>query len=249
MNRFSSMALALVVTLCFAGTAVASSRHFSGPRFDQRSVQFRLGLFQPDGESDFWDATSDTFTLSPSDFDDVTVGFSYVRGVAEQMEVGFNVDFYERRERSDYRDFVDIDGFPILHDTELAIVPLTVDFRFVPGGRYRERPGGRRLPKPLFYVGAGAGLTFWDYEEIGDFLDFTFDPPEIFFDRFHDDGVALELHLLAGVEVPISRRTNFLAEARLTHSDDELGGDFAGLPEREIDLGGSSIFGGVSFAF
>jgi len=249
MNRITSMVLAFALTFAVFGSVAASPPGPGGPGLNYSAVQFRLGLFQLDGDSGFWDDTADVFTLEASDFDDAAVGFSYIRGVGEQLEVGFNADFFEERVRSEYRDFVDIDGYSILHDTELTIVPLTVDFRFVPGGRYRQRPGGRQVPKPLFYVGAGIGITFWEYEEFGDFLDFGFDPPEIFYDEFQDEGAAFEIHALAGVEIPVSRRTNFLIEGRVSDSDDELGGDFSGLPERKIDLGGSSIYAGASIRF
>lgn len=249
MNRYKSIVLTIAITFSFVGGVGASPEHPGGPVAEYRAVQFRMGLFQFDGESGFWDDTADVFTLAPSDFDDVLVGVSFVRSVSHQVEVGFNADFFGETVRSSYRDFVDSAGFSILHDTELSIVPVTVDVRFVPGGRFRERPGGRRVPKPLFYVGVGAGFSFWEYEEFGDFLDFTFDPPEIFYDRFQDDGAALEIHALAGVEIPISRRTNLLIEGRVSSSDDDLGGDFSGLAEREIDLSGSAIYGGVSFAF
>jgi hypothetical protein len=219
------------------------------PQPPESGFQIRFGAFMPSGDSDFWEDTEDVFTLDVSDFDDFMLGLTYVRPVSNEVEIGLNVDFYEETVRSEYRGFVDEDGFAILHDTELSLIPLTADVRFIPGGRYRIRPGGRKIVKPVFYLGAGVGLTFWEYEEYGDFLDFTFDPPEIFLDRFVDDGVAFEAHVLAGVEIPVSRMTNLLLETRYSASEDDLGGDFGGLPGTDLDLGGSSIYGGLSFRF
>lgn len=215
----------------------------------EAAVQFRLGYFMPQGDSDFWDETEDVFTLDASDFDDVVLGFSYVHPVSNNVEIGLNVDFFEESSRSAYRDWVDEFSFPIFHDADLSMVPLTVDVRFLPGGRYRLRPGGRQIAKPVFYVGGGVGLNFWDYEEEGDFLDFGFDPPEIFYDRFVDDGVAFEIHALAGVEIPLGRTTNLLFEGRYSVSNDDLAGDFAGLVNNDIDLGGTAIYGGLSLRF
>lgn len=219
------------------------------PQPAESAFQIRLGTFMPSGDSDFWDDTEDVFTLRASDFDDFILGLTYVRPVSNEIEIGFNVDFFEETVLSEYRDYVDEDGFAILHDTVLSQMPLTADVRVIPGGRDRVRPGGRHIVKPFFYLGAGLGLTFWEYEEYGDFLDFTFDPPEIFLDRFVDDGVAFEAHVLAGVEIPLSRMTNLLFETRYSKCDDDLGGDFEGLPETNLDLGGSSIYGGLSFRF
>lgn len=242
--------ISIVVATLPAWTSIAPTAA-QPPRWrsPEAAVQIRLGQFMPSGDSDFWDAIEQDFTIDSSDFDDFSLGFSYVQSVSNEIEVGVNVDFYGETVVSEYRDFVDEQGFPILHDTEFSTVPLTVDVRFVPGGRYRIRPGGRYIPKPAFYVGGGFGLNFWEYEEIGDFIDFSFDPPEIFRDRLIDDGTAFEVHLLAGVEVPLGRRTNLLLEARHSESEDDLSGDFGGLPETELDLGGSSIYGGLSFRF
>ena len=54
------------------------------------------------------------------------------------------------------------------------------------------------------------GLIFWEYEEVGVFVDAPVVPEEIFFARFIDDGVAFEVHALAGVEIPMGRMTNLL---------------------------------------
>jgi hypothetical protein len=220
---------------------------FSSPA--EAGVQIRLGSFMPEGDSDFWDETEEVFTLDVSDFDDVVLGFTYVHPISNNVEIGLNIDFFQEDSRSAYRDYVDEFDFPIFHDTELSMAPLTVDVRFLPGGRYRLRPGGRQITKPVFYIGGGVGLNFWEYEEVGDFLDFTFEPPVIFYDRFVDDGVAFEIHALAGVEIPLSRTTNLLFEGRYSVSDDDLGGDFSDLLSNEIDLGGTAIYGGLSFQF
>jgi len=219
------------------------------PPASESGLQIRLGNFNFEGDSDFWDATEDVFTLDASELDDFVLGFTYVHSISNQLELGVNMDFFEETERSEYRDFVDSAGFAILHDTELAMAPMTVDVRFIPGGRYRIRPGGRHIPKPIFYFGVGAGLNFWEYEEFGDFLDFSFDPPEIFFDHFSDDGVAFEAHALAGVEIPVGRWSYILFEGRHSRSDDDLGGDFSGLPETDLDLSGTSIYAGFSYRF
>jgi len=219
------------------------------PSASESGFQVRLGNFNFEGDSDFWDATEEVFTLEGSDFDDFILGFTYVHAISNQMELGVNVDFFEERERSEYRGFVDSAGFAILHDTELSMVPLTVDVRFIPGGRYRVRPGSRYIPRPLFYIGVGAGLNAWEYDEFGDFLDFSFDPPEIFFDHFSDDGVAFEAHALAGVEIPVGRWSNILFEGRYSKSEDDLGGDFNGLAETDLDLSGTSFYVGYSYRF
>jgi len=213
----------------------------------RRAFQLRFGWFFPAGGGDFWHDTEDTFTLAVSDFDGFDFGMTYSGAFNNQLEFGVNADFYSRSVFSAYRRVVDETGSPIYHDSKLRTLPLTFDFRFIPAGRYRQRPQGRAVIRPLFYLGAGAGIDFWEYEEVGDFVDFSIDPPEVFYDRFVDDGQALELHVLAGVELPASPRFNVVIEGRYAWAEDSLGGAFAGLGD--IDLGGTSLFFGTSFRF
>lgn len=246
MGGCRKLVVAALVALV-ASTAVARAQPRAS-RPPTNAWQFRLGWFFPSGDSDFWQETEDVFTLKASDFDSFGLGFTYVRSVSNNLEIGINIDFYEDVRRSSYRDFVDMAGFPILHDTELSLIPITVDLRYMLGGRYRIRPGGRFVLKPAYYVGAGLGFTSWEYRETGDFLDFTFDPPVIFGASFRDDGTAFETHLLAGVELPFGGHwTSGVFEARYSFAKDDLGGDFAGLGE--LDVGGFSIYGGGSFRF
>jgi len=251
--RRAVFVIAAATLLLPASTPPVTAHPPSPPRSPQppeSGFQLRLGAFMPSGDSGFWKDTEDVFTLDVSDLDGFMLGLTYVRPVNNEVEIGFNADFFEETARSEYRDYVDQFGYAILHDTKLSLIPLTADIRFIPGGRYRIRPEGRRIVKPFFfYLGAGVGLTFWEYKEYGDFLDFTFVPPEIILDYFVDDGVAFEAHVLAGVEFPVSRMTNLLLETRFSASDDELGGDFGGLPKTDLDLGGRSIYAGLSFRF
>ena len=213
------------------------------------AFQFRLGWFFPSADSGFWQDTEATFTLDSSDFNDGILGFTFVNSFSNHVEVGFNIDFYDTTVLSAERDFVDPTGLPILHDTRLQLIPITVDLRVLPGGRYRIRgPQGRRVRKPAFSLGGGLGATYWKYEEVGDFV--ALDPnqmPFIVFDRSVDDGFAFEVHALAGLELPLSRSWGLLFEGRYSWVDDDLGGRFAGLGT--IDLGGASVYIGGAIHF
>jgi hypothetical protein len=235
-----------VPVLVLASSLAAQAQSAVGP---SPEFQFRLGGFFPTGDSDFWAENEDVFTLDSSDFDDFIWGLTLVAPVSNNVGVGFNVDFYDARVRSSYRDWVDQNGLRINHDTRLDIVPMIVDLRFYPGGRdaVRGAQGQYRALKPAFYLGGGVGANYWEYEEKGDFLDFTFDPPEIFFARFRDDGFAFAAQALAGIELPLGPKWNGLFEARYTWSDAELRGDFAGLGT--LDLGGFAVYAGFGVRF
>ena len=240
MKRAFPTLLILVAALGFASAA-----HAQAPRLDH-AFQFRFGGFFPAGGGTLWDDNEDTFTLDASDFNDFAIGFSYVAPINNRFELGFNLDFYDGTVRSAYRDFADQDGFPIFHDTTLELVPATVDFRFLPTGRYAmSGGGGRAVRHPVPYIGAGAGFLLWNYEEVGDFIDFDAVPNEVFYGRFVEDGMTFETHVLAGIELPMSPAWSFLAEGRYSWANDSPDGDFAGLGS--LELGG--FYGYVGFAF
>jgi len=238
-----------MVTALITAFIAASAVSFAGPRSRQHSAaQIRVGGFFLEGGGEFWDESESVFTLRTEDFDGGVLGLSFVSSINNNLEVGVNADFFEESVPSAYSGFVDTAGFPIVHTARLQTTPLTVDVRLLPTGRHRIRgPRGHLVSKPVMYVGAGAGVNLWEYEEIGDFLDFGFDPAVIFFDRFRDRGAALEVHALGGVEFPIGPSFNLLFEGRYSWSDDTLSDDFAGLGR--IELGGASAFAGASFHF
>ena len=255
MLRWSRIVSMSGILLLLGATASWAGPPGGAPRGE---FQIRFGGFFPEGGGDLWESNEAFFTLDASDFDGFVLGFTTVFGISNHVEFGANLDFYDASERSAYRDPVPgfpnvipedpFTGAPIRHDTRLEMVPLTFDLRFLPAGRFKIRGPDRRVVlQPVFYIGAGIGLNFWEYKEVGDFLDLTQSPPIIFFDSFYDDGVAFESHVLAGLEFPVGRRSNFLLEGRYSWSDDKLGGDFDGLGTLEMD--GPSFFGGFGLRF
>lgn len=202
------------------------------------SLRFRLGLFNPDGDSRYWDDKRFDFTGEPRDFEDVVVGFDYVVGLGARSGFMFSLDHFSSEVDQRYFDFVDELGGAIAHTTSLEITPLTVAlvFDFAPP-HFPVQP----------YVGVGGGLYFWRLRESGDFIDFGVSPPEIFFGRFDDSGQALGYFFLAGLEVPLGTFFSFLAEGRWDRVDDRLSGDFEGLGT--LDLSGRRLMGGISWRF
>jgi hypothetical protein len=242
MKRTGVFAVAAALGLLTA--LPAEAQPVSRDRTSQ-SFQVRLGGFFPDGGGGLWADVEDQFTLSVSDFNDAVLGFSYVTAMSNHLEIGLNLDFYDNTQRSAERDYVDQDGRLILHDTTLSMIPATVDFRFLPAGRYKARGarGQMSVRQPVPYVGAGVGLNFWEYEEIGDFVH----PGtlEIFFDRYKESGTAFYAHVLAGVELPMAARASLLLEGRYAWSDDTLSGDLSTLGKLVMD--GPSAYVGLSF--
>jgi hypothetical protein len=127
------------------------------------------------------------------------------------------------------------------------MVPLTVDLRLIPAGRYRSAASGRHTLKPVFYVGGGFGVNFWEYSEVGEFIDFSDPDLPILGATFRDNGTAFVTSATTGLELPVSPRFQVTFEGRYSWSRAELAGDFGGLGE--IDLGGLGLYVGASFRF
>ncbi|MCP3981666.1 MAG: outer membrane beta-barrel protein [bacterium] len=247
-SRFPYVLVALLLLALVAGPGFAQRGQ---PRADA-AFQVRLGYFFPDGDSNVWQDNEEIFTLDTSDFDEFVLGFSFVRSLNNHVEVGFNVDLYSDEQLSSDTEFVDELFNPIYHDTNLEMVPLTIDVRFLPAGRYRVRPGGRYVLRPAFYVGFGAGVNIWEYEEVGDFVFTTEDSPgvfvdEILYDRFKDSGETFQAHVLAGFELPMGDSFGLQFEGRYSWAEDDVDDTYLG--PGELDLSGPSFYVGGSFRF
>jgi len=190
-------------------------------REPDRSFQLRLGGFFLDGDGDFWADNESVFTLDTSDFNDIVFGLTYSHSFNRYFELDVNADFTDETVVSEYQNFVDASGFPILHDSTLKTSPVTVGVRFLPFGR-----AGR---KPVLFLGAGGGVNFWSYGEIGEFIDFSDPANPIVFGEFKERDEAFVAYGVGGLELPLAPGFNIGFEARYFSSDDKLNGDFAGL--------------------
>ena len=106
MRRF-----AFLLAFAAAAAVAAAPAHAQSLAPGGNGFQFRFGWFVPAGDGTFWDDSGETFTLDANDFDDAVFGLTFVAGVSNSLEVGFNVDFYDATVRSAYRDWVDEGGF------------------------------------------------------------------------------------------------------------------------------------------
>lgn len=221
-------ALALAVAFAAAQPSYGADNAF----------RFRAGLFNPEGDSEYWDDKQVVFTGEPDDFEDVVVGVDFRYGLGARSGLLISGDVYAGEEDQAYLDFTDGRGRDIFHRTTLDVASLTAAYTL-------DLAGSRSPVVP--YVGAGGGFYFWSLEEDGDFIDFGLADPEIFTDRFADEGAALGWFWLVGLDVPVGPQWTVFAEARFVHADDELSGDFDELGD--LDLGGRQISGGVSWRF
>jgi len=241
MRRFLPVAAIAAATLLSAAAAAA-------PPGDGGGFNFRAGGYFPSGDSDFWDANEAAFTLDKSDFNGLMGGVGYTASITNYFEFDVNADFYAASARSADRQFTDQFGNPILHDTRLSIVPVTVGFRVLPAGRYARRgPEGKHyVRRPVPYFGGGIGMAYWQYEEEGDFVASDL---SIVYDRLKDSGLEFEKHANIGIEFPVAPEWNITFEIRRSWVDATPGGEFATVNPGKLDLGGAAVFLGASMRF
>ena len=122
-----------------------------------------------------------------------TVGYDYFLG--DYVNLGGSVSFlYSDTDAIDV-DFEFEDGSPIFRTLRLQVVPLEANIRFLPTGR-----DAAVIP----YVGGGAGIYFWEYEEFGDFVINRNTDPEIISGTSFSDGADPGWHVEGGVYIPIA---------------------------------------------
>jgi hypothetical protein len=213
----------------------AGYRPYAAPN----ELRLRLGIFEPSGDSAYWEDKQLDFSGEPSDFEDLIGGLEYLRrlgGGRLSMAAGGSV--YASEQSQFYLDFVDPNGLDIVHDTWLEITALTLGLRasLVPA----DAP-----VQP--WLGAGAGFYLWTLEESGDFIAFVEPEPFIFSATFEDEGAAFGWYYGVGLDVPIGDTVVLFAEARWHEAEDELAGDFEGLGD--LDLSGRELSGGFAWRF
>jgi opacity protein-like surface antigen len=218
--------------------AHAQSHGGGGYYAGDHAIRFRLGLFEPRGDLDYWNDSFDVFTGDTAEFEDVDFGVDFKLGLGSRTSILFSGNIYAGEADQAYRDFVDEFGDRIVHTTTLDVASATAAFVVDLAPR-------RSVVVP--YVGVGGGIYAWSLEESGDFIDFVPLDPVIFNDTFDDDGAALGWFWLVGLDVPVGPQWSFFAEARWQQVEDELGGDFEDLGD--LDLSGRSISGGVAWRF
>lgn len=232
------IARSTVRTVLLAGLlAAAASPAFAQRYYNQSSFRLHAGIFEPQGDSRYWDDNRDLFTGEAEDLRGPIGGLDYRWGLTPHVGLLFSVDAWNGDTTQSYLDFEDDRGDRIRHDQNLDVASVTagVVFHFAPDAAVNP------------YVGIGGGLYSWRLEETGDFIDFNTPRLDIFTARLKSDGVAGGAYVLAGLDIPISQRVSLFAQGKWTEAEDELDQDFEGFGK--IDLSGRQVTAGISWNF
>jgi hypothetical protein len=214
---------------------------FQQPRV---SVGPRFGFSMPAVNSELFDFSRRQFTLDKGDFRSPYLGGELAVRVADRLD--FVTDFGWSRSTTDseYRDWEDLDDLPIEQETTFERKSLTFGARYYLGPRGRAVGQFAWIPSRVVpFVGAGAGIMWHDFNQVGDFVDF--DTLDIFRDSLRSSGASPIADVRGGVDISLGRRVFFTGEARYNFGSGETGPDFVGFDG--IDLSGFRLVVGVSF--
>jgi hypothetical protein len=206
-------------------------------------LDIRLGAFIPNANSNLFLDDESLYIVSKSDWRGFTGGVEYNHVMAKNVELAVHVDGYAKTIDTSYRDWTRPDGGDIFQTLRLQIVPFGITVQIVPTSK---------RTKVAPFVGGGADLFYWKYEEFGDFIDF-FDPDlPIYADHFIADGVTFGFHATGGVRFYLNRDFALVVRGAYQWAEADMGGDFSpnepGLINR-LDLSGASVTFGLHIRF
>jgi hypothetical protein len=192
---------------------------------------------------DVFSFVTNQLTLSRADFSSATLGGNVALHLSPANDIVFDLTYASVARRSEFRNWVDQNNRPIEQTTSLRRLPITASFRhyLTPRGRAIGRfawvPAARAT-----YVGVGAGMMWYTFRQVGDFVDFQ--TLKVFPDAFASSAWTPVLHALAGVDVALGRFLVLTGEGRYTWAKGPMGRDYVGF--KRIDLSGLSMTAGFS---
>lgn len=231
------------------GFPVGATAQSGGPGFLFNEPQGRFGIWGgyaiPQAGSAVFDHAQEFLTLDKRDFRSSAWRAELAIRRTQRLDLVLGVGLSRSHTWSEMRDWVDLDDLPIRQATTFARVPVTLSAK----GYLRDR--GRSIGQFAWiperwspFVGAGAGLLWYEFSQQGDFVDFQ--TLDVYNDLLASSGTTPTAHLFAGADVSIGTSVIVSAEGRYSwaHSGmDSLA--FDGFDD--INLNGFQVMLGLSF--
>ena len=251
-SGFVAGVFAFVVLSCVAPAFAQGQGPSPRPDFlfgrPDASIAVRGGWVFARAGSDLYQFIERELTIDKSDFN--TASFATDLGIAlsSRAEAVIGVDYNKASMASEYRDFVDNNRLPIEQTTSLKTFNLTGSIRFALAPRGREISRLAWVPRSVVpYAGVGGGMVWYQFRQIGDFVD-ALDPRlAVFSDTFTADGWTPSAHVLGGVDVKMYRRLYLTLDGRYIWAAGDLGTDFDNFDP--IDLSGFRFGAGINVVF
>ena len=227
------------------GRTAAPDFLFGRPRM---ALGLRVLWMDPREDSDIFTFVTEQLTLEKSDFRALGLAVDLGFPVSSLADIVAGLEYNQANAASEDRAFVEADGSPIRQNTQLSQFNLTgsLEIALVPRGRAIGQYAWIAAPITP-YVGAGGGVLWYRFEQMGDFVD-ALDPElPIFTAQLFSDGWTTNTHVFGGVDIKMTRRLLLSAEVRYLWADTAMGPDFVDF--EPIDLSGLRVSGGIQLVF
>lgn len=207
------------------------------------TVSGYLGWSWPGESTDVFQDTRTFLTVGEGEFAAPLIGAEAALRLTERLDVAVGAEHSDQSTGSEMRDYVTEDDQPIRQRTEFRRTRLmgSVKAYLLERGRSISRYAwipARWAP----YVGGGAGLAWYSFEQQGDFVDYQ--TLDIFEDRLHSSGRGTTVHAAAGVDVSLS--PSFLVRAEFRRIWGETGMEGRAFEGYDVDLSESRIVIGIA---
>ena len=226
-NSWMGVALAAAVGLLLFAPVQGEAQEylddymFHSPRV---TLSLNLGYGVPKAGSDLFQEVTREFTLEKSDFNAPVIGGGLSVFLNDRVDLAFEAAFARSSTWAEYTEFIGADDLPIEHETTFLRVPVTMSVRYFLKDRGREIGNLSWIPTTWApYVGVGGGRMYYEFEQVGEFIDFDF-PEELPIVRSQtfSGGWAWVGHAFGGLQWALSPQWVLMAEARYSLAETDL---------------------------
>lgn len=210
------------------------------------SIGVRGGWFFASAGSDLFDFVTRELTLEKDHFNAPAFAADVAFSLTPRAQIEAGFEFHRMSQASEYRAFVDNDLRPIEQITSLRTAHVGAGLRFALTPRGREVSRLAWIPnKVVPFVGAGGGAMFYQFRQVGDFVDFA--DFSVFGDAFRSQGWAPTVYAFGGVDVQLYKGLYGTVQGRYTKAAGKLSSDFIDFDP--IDLSGLRLSAGINVLF
>ena len=200
----------------------------------------RAGYDHANAHSDIFDQSVDLLTLKRGDFSGMTLGGEAGFSLGTRFDISADLSYSHKSAGSEYRALVDNNNQPIQQNTTFDRIPLTVNARF-----YLTEPGRSVgnfawIPsKVVPWIGAGAGVMWYQFHQTGDFVDYqnnnVFNSADAN-DPYNAKASTGMVQAMAGADISLSPHVALRLDSRYVWAKASLPPQFTGF--NNIDLSG-----------
>jgi opacity protein-like surface antigen len=209
-------------------------------------VGIRAGWSFARGGSDWYDFVTDQLTLESTDFNALTVASDVGVWLPGRFTAVGGLEFTHTNPGSEYRRLVDNNRQPINQTTRLNVLHVTGGIKYALADRGRAIGRLAWIPARMApYVAAGAGATYYQLRQTGDFVDFV--DRSVFPAFFESQGWAPNYYVGGGVDVRVLRRMLVSADFRYRRASADLTDEWVDFDP--LDLSGARLTVGTSWQF